>query len=494
MRRTQILHSLRARLTLGLTLVLTALLLVYGLLAYAELQTDLKETAEAKLRAQVGPTLTRYSNPGAPPGENLHAVAATLVRDLVAQGLTAQVYDQDGRPLVNNRPVSDKTGPSSQLNAILNGMEQFRIEPGAEGRELVYLTPLYSSNGQAQGVVEARTSMAHVDVSLSRARLLLLTGGLAVLFAALGLTCLVIRVALRPLTNMAATARTIASSGLTGRAAVPPGGDEVTDLVMAFNSMLDQLESAFAAQRRATDHVRQFAADASHELRSHLTVVTGYLDVLKRGAASEPREQARVLTAARTELERLSRVVDDLLTLARLGAGAPLHRQGLEVSGLMYDAAQRAHLLAPARQVHVQCPVLPVLPVDPDRMRQVLNNLVDNALRHTPPGADISLGAELRSESLCLWVHDTGPGIAAEHLPHVFERFWRADASRSHGKGSGLGLAIVAAIVEAHGGAVSVDSSPGRGTTFTICLPLHIQEKPLDPEAIFSSPPRKARV
>jgi len=111
LRRTQILHSLRARLTLGLTLVLTALLLVYGLLAYAELQTDLKETAEAKLRAQVGPTLTRYSNPGVPPGENLHPVAATLVSDLEAQGLAAQVYDPDGRPLVN-----DQTKPALPHN------------------------------------------------------------------------------------------------------------------------------------------------------------------------------------------------------------------------------------------------------------------------------------------------------------------------------------------------------------------------------------------
>lgn len=474
MRRTQTFHSLRARLTLGLTLVLTALLLVYGLLAYAELQTDLKETAEAKLRAQVGPTLSRYSNLDIPPGKDLRLMAAALVNDLEVQGLAAQVYDKDGLPLVNNGPGSGEPVPSSYLIAVLNGTEQFRIEPGTQGRELVYLTSLYNSAGPVQGVVEARTSMAHVDVSLSRARLLLLTGGLAVLFAALGLTCLVIRIALRPLANLAATARKIATSGLNGRAAVPPGGDEVTELVMAFNSMLDQLESAFAAQRRATDQVRQFAADASHELRSHLTVVTGYLDVLKRGAASEPREQARVLTAARTELERLSRVVDDLLTLARLGAGAPLHLQALEVPGLMSDAGQRARLLAPERQVTVQCPALPDLTADPDRIRQVLNNLVDNALRHTPPEAGITLGAENRGNSLYLWVHDTGPGIAAEHLPRVFERFWRADSSRSHGKGSGLGLAIVAAIVEAHGGTVSVDSSPGRGTTFTVCLPLYV--------------------
>lgn len=477
MKFPQYLHSLRARLTLGLLLVLTVLLLVYGLLAYTELKADLIETAEAKLRVQVGPTLKRWTSHNYNISESQYLPVTGLIQELEAQGLDVRVYDKEGNPLTNSNQAGEETLPlpSSLLSEVLKGMDQIRVQPGSEGRKLVYLVPVIGSGGEIQGALEVTASMAHVDVSLARARLLLFTGGLGVLLAAVGLVYLVIRFALRPLTNLAATARSISGNRLTGRAAVPPGGDEITELFVAFNSMLDQLENAFAAQRKATDQVRQFAADASHELRSYLTVVTGYLDVLRRGAASEPQEQSRVLTAARTELERLSRLVDDLLTLARLGAGAPLHRQALDVPGLLSDAAQRAILLAPGRRVTVRPPALPPLFADPDRMRQVLNNLVDNALRHTAQEEEITLGAEVRNEKLCMWVHNTGTGIATEHLSRVFERFWRADSSRSCGKGSGLGLAIVAAIAEAHGGTVDVKSAPGSGTTFTVCLPLNVR-------------------
>ena len=474
MKFPQYLHSLRGRLTLGLLLVLTVLLLVYGLLAYTELKADLVETAEAKLRVQVGLTLDRFANTSYPISDSLYPLADELAKELEPQGLEVQVYDKKGNPLRNARATGETQHlPALLLSKIWNGADQIRIETSIEGRKLFYLTPIISSGGQIQGIVEVRASMAHVEVSLSRARLLLFTGGLVVLMAAVGLVYLVIRFALRPLTNLATTARDITNSGLTGRAAVPPGGDEVTELFVAFNSMLDQLETSFVAQQRATDQVRQFAADASHELRSYLTVAIGYLDVLRRGAASEPQEQSRVLTAARTELDRLSRLMDDLLTLARLGAGAPLHRQALDVPGLLSDAAQRTTILAPGRLVTVQCPAVPPIMADPDRIRQVINNLVDNVLRHTAPEAEITLGAQVQSQNLCFWVHNTGTGIAAEHLSRVFDRFWRADSSRSISKGSGLGLAIVAAIAEAHGGTVDVKSSPDSGTMFTVCLPLH---------------------
>ncbi|HBC92970.1 MAG TPA: hypothetical protein DCZ10_08760 [Pelotomaculum sp.] len=471
----QYLHSLRARLALGLLLVLTLLLLVYGLLAYTELKGDLMEIAETKLRVQAEPLLEYCAGLRSPLREDLYASAADLMQELEAQGLEVRLYNQNGQPLANNSQSLEDAIPlqPSLLSAVMKGKSLSQIRTGTAGRELVCLSPVINSSGLVQGALEVRASMSSVDVPLARTRLLLFAGGLAVLLAAVGLIYLVIRYALRPLTNLAATARGVTGNRLAGRVAVPPGGDEVTELFVAFNSMLDQLESAFAAQRRATDQVRQFAADASHELRSHLTVVTGYLDVLKRGAAAEPREQSRVLTAARTELDRLSRLVDDLLTLARLGAGAPLHRQALDVPGMLSDAAQRAKLLAPQRRVTVQCPTLPPLLADPDKMRQVLNNLVDNALQHTASKEDVTLGAGVRNESVCLWVHNTGEGIAAEHLNHVFERFWRADASRSCSKGSGLGLAIVAAIAEAHGGSVEVSSTPGSGTTFTVCLPFH---------------------
>lgn len=290
MKFPQYLHSLRGRLTLGLLLVLTVLLLVYGLLAYTELKADLVETAEAKLRVQVGLTLDRFANTSYPISDSLYPLADELAKELEPQGLEVQVYDKKGNPLRNARATGETQHlPALLLSKIWNGADQIRIETSIEGRKLFYLTPIISSGGQIQGIVEVRASMAHVEVSLSRARLLLFTGGLVVLMAAVGLVYLVIRFALRPLTNLATTARDITNSGLTGRAAVPPGGDEVTELFVAFNSMLDQLETSFVAQQRATDQVRQFAADASHELRSYLTVAIGYLDVLRRERLPSPR-------------------------------------------------------------------------------------------------------------------------------------------------------------------------------------------------------------
>ncbi|MGE5396598.1 MAG: sensor histidine kinase [Chitinophagales bacterium] len=461
--------SLRVLLGLGIAAVLTVLLIVYGFIAFDELKTDLMDTAQARIRAQVTPALEKrnleYSH-----GEIRRATE--LAERLGLQGLSVRIYDHNGHILTQHGLIMARALTEETFQPIIGKgqKEIFMIDTISSHRELVYLTVARPYN-QPLLLVETRDSLAHVDTSLARDRFWLIVGGLLVLLIALLLTQLVIGLVLRPLTKLANTARDISKGNLAQRADLTVTHDEVGTLVSTFNLMMDRLEEAFAAQQKATDEVKELTANASHELRSHLTVLGGYVDILQRGAAGDAKEQARVLGAISGEFDRLSRLVDDLLTLARLGAGQPLQRQKIDIHPLLNEIVQQALILHPERRITVESMVGLSLLADPDRLRQALDNLIRNALQHTPSKARITLGAEAESRYMRLWVHDTGPGIPPDQLNHVFERFWRADPSRSRNRGSGLGLAIVAAVAEAHEGYTRVESSTS-GTTFSIFLPL----------------------
>lgn len=466
-------YSLRMRLGLGLTVVLTLLLLVYGVIAYEEFQTDLLDTAEAGLRAQVIPSIIKSGDINS--NGELKTLAANVAKVHGSAQIAVWAYNKNGE-LLSSAGHTERLGPTIRKNRpdyAGSENERYLIENGRNGRELIFIKPIHNSQGSMIGLIETRTSLAHVDASLGKERFGLILGGVFVLLLALLMTHLVIGVALRPLTNLASTIQHIATSDLTSRSEVPPGDDEVAKLVTAFNAMLDRLESAFDAQRRANDEVRQFTANASHELRSHLTVVTGYMDVMQRGAASDLHERERVLNAARNELSRLAQLVDDLLTLARLGSGAPLQFEPVNMGELIKECVQEIRMISTDHPIELRLETAQWLMADPLRVRQIVRNLLENAIKHTPSGTEISIGLETREENLCFWVKDNGPGISVENLPHVFERFWRADTSRQK-LGSGLGLPIVAVIAEAHKGRTFVESRPGQGATFTVCLPLSL--------------------
>ncbi len=254
--------------------------------------------------------------------------------------------------------------------------------------------------------------------------------------------------------------------------AEPP---EIQTWARAFNASLDRLEHLFVQQRR-------FLADVSHELRTPLTIIRGQAQLMKRTGQYDPEAVADI----EKEAERLARLVEDLLFLARAEAGAlPLRHDHVDLDARLLDVLRQAQVLAEAKQQRVVLEHLEPLPVrgDPDRLTQAILNLVSNAVQYTPPGGTIRVGARREGAQAVLWVSDTGPGIPPEDLPHVFERFYRADRSRTRrGKGGfGLGLSIVRWIVEAHGGKVTVESQVGQGTTFTITLPLD-PERLLDAE------------
>jgi signal transduction histidine kinase len=264
------------------------------------------------------------------------------------------------------------------------------------------------------------------------------------------------------------------AASLETRLEVPPTGDEIARLAATFNRMLDRLQDAFETERR-------FLADASHELRTPLTAVRGNVEVVLRqasaggGDALTP-EALDALEDARRESERMGRLLGDLLLLARSeapGASEVGRREPVRLDRLADEVVRSARGLTTGQYLEAFAAVPVVVRGDPDRLRQLLLALLDNAIRHTPAGGQVivEVGEELPGTAL-LRVRDTGEGIAAEHLPHVFELFYRADGARSRATGgTGLGLAIAKAIVEGHGGSIDVASRAGEGAIFTVRLP-----------------------
>lgn len=261
-----------------------------------------------------------------------------------------------------------------------------------------------------------------------------------------------------PVAAVTETARTISEGDLTERIEVR-GRDEVARLAETFNDMLDRLESAFATQRRFVD-------DAGHELRTPITIIRGHLELLE----DDPEERRETVALVLDELDRMSRIVNDLLVLARWEQPGFLEPAPLDVAGLTDDVLAKASALA-ERDWRMDARATGTVVADRQRLTQALVQLADNAVRHTLADTPIALGSALADGELRLWVRDEGPGIAPEEQRRVFDRFYRPGGG-TRGDGAGLGLSIVAAIARAHGGRVELASAPGAGATFTIAIPV----------------------
>jgi two-component system OmpR family sensor kinase len=236
--------------------------------------------------------------------------------------------------------------------------------------------------------------------------------------------------------------------------------------------MLAQIESAFKAQAASERKLRRFVADASHELRTPLSAVRAYAELFERGAGEHPDDLARSMAGIERESERMSLLVDDLLLLARLDEGRPLASEPVELEDVVKEAVETARAVDPGRPIEAGVQPATVLG-DRDRLRQIVDNLLANVREHTPAGAPVRVRLDREDESAVLEVEDAGPGLTPEERDRVFERFYRADESRSRESGGvGLGLSIVAAVAKAHGGTVEASSEPGNGAVFRITLPL----------------------
>jgi two-component system OmpR family sensor kinase len=327
-------------------------------------------------------------------------------------------------------------------------------------------------------IIAVAAPMASVEAA-GRAliRVMLIVGGLA-MGVLLLVSWIVIRQGLLPLERMTRTAEEIAAGDLSHRAGVPHDGTEFGRLGTAFDSMLDQIEGSFAEQHAALEakerseaRLRRFAADASHELRTPLTAVRGYADLYRAGGLADPAALAVAMDRIGTESRRMSTLVDDLLLLARLDQGRPVRRVPVDLSRIAADAVADLQAIEPGRPVVGAIDPGIVVDGDDDRLRQVVGNLIANVRLHTGPGTPVELILQAGDAQAELRVVDHGPGIAAEHAAQVFDRFYRADDGRSRERGgTGLGLAIVASLVEAHGGRLWHEATPGGGATFVVRL------------------------
>ncbi|WP_328770062.1 sensor histidine kinase [Streptomyces sp. NBC_00286] len=318
---------------------------------------------------------------------------------------------------------------------------------------------------------------------MHRTAMVAATSAVVALLAVILLSWRAVRAGLRPLESIAETAGAIGDGDLARR--IPAAGPrtEVGRLGSALNAMLGQIESAFDERRRTEERLRRFVADASHELRTPVATIRGYAELFRRGAAHRPDDLAQAMARIESEARRMGSLVEELLLLAKLDQGLPLARESVDLGALAAEAVDDARVLAPDRLLLLETetdsgPV--VVRGDADRLRQVLGNLLSNVRQHTPDGTEAQVRVGSRDGQAVIEVADSGPGLDEEQAQHVFERFYRVDASRARvqtsdegpKEGVGLGLAIVAAVAKAHGGSAEVDSAPGKGATFRVHLPL----------------------
>jgi signal transduction histidine kinase len=281
---------------------------------------------------------------------------------------------------------------------------------------------------------------------------------------AIGVAWLLSGLSLRPIERVTRAAREVGLSGRLDRRLAPVHSrDEIARLVDTFNHMMDRLEGAFTAQRR-------FVADASHELRTPLTTIRGNLELLRRTGAVQEPEMAEALDDVIGEAERMSRLVNGLLALARADAGHQLRRVPVRLDEMVTAVYREAQALSRGVSVHLGLLAEAEVLGDTDALKQLLLILVDNGMKYTPPGGTVTLEVRREADEVTVVVRDTGQGISPEDLPHIFERFYRSSSARASG-GTGLGLAIARWIVDEHGGRILVESKPDVGSSFIVSFP-----------------------
>ncbi|HLF26938.1 MAG TPA: HAMP domain-containing sensor histidine kinase [Anaerolineae bacterium] len=363
--------------------------------------------------------------------------------------------------------------PLSQagLQACQGGRPWTEVISTAEGRLLVYSVPVANYGRPAAGIVQLARSLTEQDQSLATLRNILFAGSAVVTLAVFGVAWAMSGAALRPIQRITETAQAIgAERDFTRRVDYTGPPDEIGRLSTTFNEMLTELQTAYRQAEQALQAQRRLVADASHELRTPLTTIRGNLGLLRRAPPIEPEDREAVIADMIDETDRLIRLANDLLALARADAGRPLRREPVPIQPLIDDVCRQAKLLGPGRTIECENTLDIRAAGDRDAIKQVLLILIDNALKYTPPGGTLALATAWTGEQVALSVRDTGPGIAPAALPHIFERFYRSDTARTGG-GAGLGLAIAKELIEAQRGAIRVESRVGQGSVFTVTLP-----------------------
>ncbi|MFJ8140840.1 sensor histidine kinase [Streptomyces sp. NPDC096013] len=458
--------SVRLRLLVGLAVLLAAGLVASAVSSALLLEDFLHNRYENTIRTSAD----RFAKVVArgPQTANADQLAALLGPPLGVVAVNA-----DNQVLTSTGSASQVAGDIAKLTATTSP-DRVVTYHGREDQDDLTAVRIPSpgltlDRGPAQAALKPAALVLAIDTSVDDVttdrlikRQLALVG--AELILLLGLATIVLRLGMRPLTRMAHTADAIAAGSLTER--LPTHGNSSETDVLA-----EAVNRAFDAQARAEATVRSLAADTSHELRTPLSTISGWLDLHRQGGVSGPGLEI-ALDHIEDEVGRMRLLVEDLALLARLDAGRPVVQEPVELTALAASIVEDAQIINPDRDITMAHTPPTVVLGDATRLQQVLRNLVGNAVQHTPVQTSVRVEITRFQDCVQLQVTDNGPGIPAQDLPRIFERFWRAEASRSRAYGgSGLGLAIVEAIIHAHHGQVAVQSEVGVGTTVTVRLP-----------------------
>ncbi|OGO19000.1 MAG: hypothetical protein A2144_12560 [Chloroflexi bacterium RBG_16_50_9] len=459
---------IRWRLTLWFALILCVVLILSGIVLHILLQRNLDNQVDNNLRinsARVHGTLNPQEIPQPLDYEVVHSCLPPI-NEFASPGIYIQITDRNGNVVVKSNNLGEQelpVDPALVSGGFAGNTAIGTVAAGSGSRVRIMVSPLYL--GEQVLLLEVAQSLNHNDMTMAQVRWAILVSIIVALALATVSGSAMVREALSPVSQVTYTARDIeASSDLNRRVGYRGPRDEIRELATTFDHMIEHLERVFQSQKN-------FVADASHELRGPLTVIRGNLDFLKRNLSEAERRES--LTAIEREMVRMAKIVDDLLLLAEVESGESTRHQAVPLGVILQEEAERARTVAGNRKIIVDKRQDLSVKGDAQRLKQLLANLMDNAIKYTPAKGTITLSLYRDGEWAHLEVTDTGIGIAPEHLTHIFDRFYRVDRARSRGSGgTGLGLAIVKGIAEQHGGKVTVTSDPGQGSTFTVWLKL----------------------
>lgn len=475
--------SLRARLVSLFLVAMALALLVSDVAAYTALQSFLVGQAESRrdeLGVQIASSLVKTAVDPASQALELQKFV-TFVNEQ-PQDAYILVKDATGA-IVVERMASDATSDlrapvlpaalaylDASANAPIPATGGRTIVPAASGGFEYAVLAVRDPSGET---IVIAVSMKSTADTLGRLILIELLVSLLVLLALGAASLFLVQIGLRPLTGMEKAAESIAEGRLSARVSPGDGRTEVGRLGRALNAMLERLESAFREREESEARLRAFVADASHELRTPLAAVRGYAELYRRGADERPADRARAIRGIEDAAERMGRLVDDLLLLARLDERGPTKLQAVDLTRVVEASVESAQAANSGHEIALDCAPGIWVAGDDFQLRQAADNLLANVRVHTPRGTRATVRVAAEGPDAVLVVSDDGPGMTAEQASRAFDRFYRVDLSRARdGGGAGLGLSIVEAIVKAHSGSVTIDATPGKGTAVRVALPL----------------------
>ncbi|MFM8552053.1 MAG: heavy metal sensor histidine kinase [Nitrospiraceae bacterium] len=461
--------TLRLRLTLWYGSALLLILIGMALTLYTVLARDLQHQVDQSLEEAASVAARALEQRGAGPFVSFEDLASEFP-DLAVLDKFFQIFSPAGVITSHSPHLRSHNIPLSRtaLEAALTGQATLESARFRGESPIRLLSVPIRRGGQLSTIIQVGTSLGHVERSLRRLLTVLLIGTPLALLASLAGGWFLAGRALSPVDAITAAAERIAGGDLSQRLAIPTSQDEIGRLSATFNNMIARLDASF-------QQVRRFSADASHELRTPLTVMRGETELaLRRPRSAE--DYRLVLESSLEEIDRVSRIVDDLLFLSRADLGqVPMQSDPVRLDAVLQDIRQQASVLGQDRRIAVAAgPIEPVTVLgDELRLRELLLNLVDNAVAYSKPGGTVELRLTRGQKEARLTVADSGIGIPPEEQARIFDRFYRTDEARAHSKkGTGLGLAICKWIAESHKGRIEVQSHVGSGSQFTVILPL----------------------